>query len=163
MRFDVTHELHGAAAAVVDGLFDPHFHVGLELPDVGTPEVVRAEAGANPRVLDLRYEYVGSLDPIIKRLLAGRKLTWLQRLELDTAAGRGQLTIVADADPKRLSGTAAVTVTAIDAAVTRLAIHGELRVNVPLLGGTAERKLVPGIVQRLDLEAVALNEYINPD
>ena len=35
-------------------------------------------------------------------------------------------------------------------------ISGELKVRVPLIGGTAEKKLVPGIVRRLDVMADAL-------
>jgi hypothetical protein len=35
-------------------------------------------------------------------------------------------------------------------------VAGELFVRVPIVGGTAERRIVPGLVRRLDVEADAL-------
>ena len=58
------------------------------------------------RTLALRYEFVGHLDPIARRLLAGRKLTWVQELRLDTTTGVGRLSFAAEAEPDRMYGSA---------------------------------------------------------
>ena len=39
-------------------------------------------------------------------------------------------------------------------------IAGDFRVRVPLIGGTAERRIVPGIMRRLDVEAEALRARV---
>jgi Protein of unknown function (DUF2505) len=110
-------------------------------------------------VLRLRYDFVGHLDPLARRLLGGRRLTWLQELRLDRATGGGRLTFAAEADPRRLHGRADV-VTEPDDAGTRRTLDGELVVDVPIVGGNAERRIVPGLLRRLDIEAAALDQRL---
>lgn len=155
VRFRVEHELPGPPIAVADVLCDPAFHTALALPDLSRPDVVEASAAGSERVLRLRYEFVGQLDPIARRVLAGRRLTWIQELKLDTATGLGRLSFSAEAEPKRLYGSASVTLAAVGAG-TRRTVEGEFFVKVPVVGGTAERRIVPGLVRRLDVEAEAL-------
>ena len=160
VRFDAEHEFAGAPVAVALILTDPAFQTRLDLPDLSRPEVQTYDEAGSERTLKLRYEFIGSLDPIARRLLAGRRLTWLQTLVLDTATGIGSLAFAAEAEPTRLYGNASVRLEAIDAARTRRRIDGEMFVKVPLVGGTAERRIVPGLVRRLDIEAVAVAEAL---
>ena len=155
VHFRVEHEFAAAPAAVAGVLCDPDFHCGLDLPDLSRPEVVEHTSEGNERVLKLRYQYVGQLDPIARRIDGGRKLTWLQELRLDLSTNRGTLTFAAEADAKRLNGSAVVALDAVDAAGTRRTIDGDLHVRVPLIGGNAEGRIVPGLVRRLDVEAAA--------
>ncbi len=106
------------------------------------PEIVEESSTGTTSLLKLRYEFTGHLDPIAKKLLGNRKLTWLQELHFDMAMLRGRLTFAAEADPNRLNGEAAVTLEADDDATTRH-IAGDLHVRVPLIGGKAERSIVP--------------------
>ena len=46
----------------------------------------------------LRYEFTGHLDPVVRKLLGNRKLTWIQDLHFDLAMLRGRLTFAAEAD-----------------------------------------------------------------
>ena len=158
------HKFPGTPTAVADILFDPAFHTGLDLPDLSRPEVVEHTENGSERLLRLRYEFVGHLDPIARRLLAGRRLTWLQELRLDRDRGMGRLTFAAEAEPNKLYGSAAVSLVAVDApdgtACTHRIVEGDLYVKVPLVGGTAERRIVPGLVARLDVEAAALTAVL---
>ncbi len=156
VRFRVEHEFPGARSAVADILCDPAFHTRLELPDLSRPEVVERSTAGTERILRLRYEFVGQLDPIARRLLAGRRLTWIQELRLDTATYVGRLSFAAEAEADRLYGSADVTLEDLDGARTRRRVVGELLVRVPIVGGSAERRIVPGLVRRLDVEADAL-------
>ena len=62
----------------------------------------------------------------------------------------------AERDPKRLHGGARFVLTTVaDGTVRRL--DGELVVAVPGVGRMAERRIVPGLLRRLDIEAQALN------
>ena len=108
------------------------------------------------RLLKLRYEFVGHLDAIAKRVIGNRKLTWIQEMRLDSVSGLGTLSFSAEADPKKLFGSADVALVARGDGETQRTVAGDLFVKVPLIGGTAEKKIVPGLVARLDVEAEAV-------
>ena len=150
------HEFEASPADVIDVQLDPQFQRALELPDLGPADVVEASSQGSVRVLRLRYEFVGHLDPVAKKLLGSRSLTWLQDLRVDTATSRGTLHFGAEADPNRLNGDANLTYDARPDGTTVRRIEGELHVRVPLIGGSAEKRIVPGLVRRLDVEAAAL-------
>jgi hypothetical protein len=156
VKFRTEHEFPGSVLGVAEILCDPDFHTRLDLPDLSRPEIVEHTVLAAQRTLRLRYEFVGHLDPIARRLLAGRRLTWIQELSLHTDTGVGQLSFAAEAEADRLYGQATVTLTALTEQRTRRAVAGDLFVKVPVVGGTAERRIVPGLVARLDVEAAAL-------
>jgi hypothetical protein len=158
MRFEAEHHFPASCARVVGILCDPDFHTRLDLPDLSRPEVVASTADGTLRSLRLRYRYVGHLDPVARKILSGRTLSWIQELRIDSATGEGSLSFEAEADADRLFGNAAVTVTATNGAThVRRRIAGDFHVRVPLVGGTAERRIVPGLVRRLDVEAAALS------
>src|SRR5438445_1020533 len=157
MRFEVEHDFPAPCASVADVLCDPAFHTQLDLPDLSRPEVVTSSVVGTTRQLRLRYEYTGQLDPIARRIVGGRKLTWIQELRLDTATYIGTLSFSAEADTDRLNGAANVAITALDGDEhSRRRVAGDLHVRVPVVGATAERRIVPGLVRRLDVEAAAL-------
>jgi hypothetical protein len=135
---------------------DPEFQAHLELPDLSLPIVVAHEVDGARRLLRLRYEYTGQLDSLAQRVIGGRQLTWVQELQFDTATDTGTLSFSADEDAGRVNGTASVTVTATGATDSHRRIAGDFRIRIPVIGGTAERKIVPGLVRRLDVEAAAL-------
>jgi uncharacterized protein DUF2505 len=160
MRFSVDNEFPGPPADVVAIWLDPKFHEQLDLPDLSRPDVLEASTTGTTSLVKLRYEFTGHIDPIAKKVLGNRKLTWLQELHFDMATLRGTLTFAAEADPKRLNGEANVTLQSGSDDTTRRHIEGDLHVRVPLIGGKAERSIVPGIVRRLDVEAAALAEAL---
>ena len=104
MHFEAEHAFPGGCAAVAAVLCDPGFHTNLDLPDLSRPTVVEDGNDGTARVLTLRYEYVGQLDPIARKVIGGRDLTWIQALRLDTTTYRGTLTFSAEAAPDRLYG-----------------------------------------------------------
>ena len=159
MHFEADHDFAAPAAAVIAVLCDPDFHTGLDLPDLSRPVVVTNSVDGPRRVLRLRYQYIGQLDPIARKVLAGRALSWIQELRIDRESGKGTLSFSAEADADRLNGNASVAITATgDGSASRRRIAGDLHVRVPLIGGTAERRIVPGLVRRLDVEAEALSK-----
>jgi hypothetical protein len=161
VRFNAEHHFAGPVEALTSLLLDPGFHTGLQLPDVSLPEVVGRTTQGDEDVLRLRYEYTGQLDPIARRLLGSRKLTWLQELRLDREIGTGRLSFHAEADPGRLHGNAVVRLEPADGgAGSRRRLEGNLKVAVPVVGGTAERRIVEGLLRRLDVEARALDERL---
>lgn len=155
MRFAVEHRFAAPPPTVAAVLVDPDFYRTLELPDVGTPEVLAASTEGTCSTVRLRYEFTGHLDPIARRLLGERRLAWVQELRLDRAVGTGELRFFAEAAPARLHGEAACTL-ALDGDGTLRRLEGELVVGLPGLRRTAEGRIVPGLLARLDREAEAL-------
>jgi hypothetical protein len=160
MKLSTDHLFSAVADDVIAVMCDPSFHTTLELPDLSRPEVAEQGADGSVTWLRLRYEFVGNIDSMAKKVIGGRTLTWVQEFRIDHAARTGTLTFQADADPKRLHGSADITFEETDDARTRRRIAGELVVRVPLIGGTAERKIVPGVIRRLDVEAEALERRL---
>ena len=161
MHFEVEHDFPAPPARVAGVLCDPEFHLALDLPDLSRPAVVASSVDGSTHLLRLRYEYIGQLDPIAHKLLGARKLTWIQELRLDTATYTGTLSFSAEADADRLNGKAEVAIAAVDGTEhSRRRIAGDYHVRVPLMGGTAERRIVPGLVRRLDVEAAALAQKL---
>ncbi|HEX4778493.1 MAG TPA: DUF2505 family protein [Acidimicrobiia bacterium] len=162
-RFRSEQAFPGASPRDVGALLvDPEFQSRVELPDLSLPEVVAHERDGDVTVLKLRYAYTGQLDPIARKLLGNRTLSWAQELRLDLRAGRGELTFAAEADPSRLHGRAEVTLRAEGDgdAGTRRRFDGELAVKAPVVGGMAERRIVPGLLRRLDVEADAVRAHL---
>lgn len=165
MRFTAEQRIPDAAPESVAALLvDPEFEGRVELPDLSLPEVLDHRVDGKEGLLRLRYEYVGQLDPIAHRLLGGRKLRWLQELRLDLVGCRGTLHFAAEADPKRLYGDASVAIDRVTtdggAAAARRRFDGELVVKAPVVGSMAERRIIPGLVRRLDVEADAVREEL---
>jgi hypothetical protein len=158
MRFAAEHRFVASVDAVIAGLTDPEFHRWLQLPDLKLLDV-DVRPNQSETVLRLRYDFVGHLDPLARRLLGGRRLTWLQELRLDRTSGAGRLTFAAEAEPRRLHGRADVVIES-DNGGTRRTLDGELVVEVPVVGRNAERRIVPGLLRRLDIEAAALDEHL---
>ncbi len=161
MRFHAEHRFGASVSAVAALVADPAFYLGLDLPDLNRPELLEQRQDGSDAVVRLRYEFEGSLDPIAQRLLGSSRLAWIQEVHVDRSAGSGSLRFEAEKDPRRLHGAATFVLAAVeDATVRRL--DGELVVAVPAIGRMAERRIVPGILQRLDVEARAIDDQLGP-
>ncbi len=159
MRFHTEHHIRGRPEQVVRFLSDPAFYEGLDLPDLSRPEVLAHDASSAGTTIRLRYEFLGNLDPVARRLLGNQRLTWVQEVHVESADGSGTLSFGAERDPKRLHGDARFTLEASGGDTIRL-LDGELVVAIPGVGGMAERRIVPGVVRRMDIEAEALDREI---
>lgn len=155
--FSAAHHFSAPPAAVLDTLADPEFQLALTLPDLGPAELLEHRVEGDVVRLQLRYEYTGQLDARARRLLGGRHLTWVQAMRIDRAASSGTLHMQAEAAPKALHGQASFTVAPEDGGGSVRTLHGDLRVSVPVIGPMAERRIVPGLVARLGVEAAELD------
>ncbi|HEX2273619.1 MAG TPA: DUF2505 family protein [Acidimicrobiales bacterium] len=159
MRFHAEHRFAAPVEAVIQVLVDPVFHRGLELPDLQLLDVVDHRDDGRDALLVLRYAYVGHIDPIASRLLGGQRLTWVQELAVDRATGAGHLGFAVEGGGDRLHGLAQFTLGA-EGDETVWALRGEVKVRVPLVGGSAERRILAGFLQRLALEAQLITDRL---
>jgi uncharacterized protein DUF2505 len=157
VQFEREHEFAGTVEQVASTMSDPAFQTQLDLPDLARPDVVAHEVDGTTGRLTLRYAYIGQLDPVAQKVVGGRKITWVQDLRIDVGTGVGTLGFSADGVGGRADGTATVTITATGDGTCRRLIRGDFRIKIPLVGGKAERAIVPGLARRLDVEAAAVN------
>lgn len=160
MRFTAEHRFSGSPASVAAVLSDPEFYTTLDLPDLAFPVLLETSKNGERTRLVFRYEFVGSLDSMARRLLGSHRLTWRQEVVVDSDGQFGDLSFSADADPKRLHGDAHFVLTGDDHGFTTRTLHGEIVVAVPLIGSAAEKRIVPGLVRRLDMEADAVQQRL---
>ncbi len=188
MRFSAEHRFSASQGEVVAVLADPDFYRSLELPDLRLLEVrhlpaasmfgsrrggdappetgpeTEPETGPETGVL-LRYEFTGSLDPVALRLLGGTRLTWSQEVHLRDGEG-GWLTFAAESSPRLLHGRADFVLrpdrarAGSRARATVRRLDGELTVAIPVVGRMAERRIVSGVLGRLDVEAGAVRRWL---
>lgn len=164
MEFECEHEFAGTVEHVASTMSDPTFQTALDLPDLARPDVVAHDVDGASRRLVLRYRYIGKLDPIAQKVVGNRELAWVQDLRIDVSTGVGVLRFTADGFGGRADGSATVHIVAVvdreagaaGGAGCRRSIRGEFRIKVPLVGGKAERAIVPGLTRRLDVEAAAV-------
>ena len=159
MRFRAQHRFRGQPGAVAQVLSDPSFYLDLDLPDLNRPEVVERGGDDNEVVLRLRYEFVGDLIPMARRVLGNQQLSWMQEVRIDLRSPSGALQFGAERNPKLLHGDAHFDLEP-DGDETVRQLDGELVVAIPGIGSMAERRIVPGLLRRLDIEAQALNERL---
>lgn len=156
MRFRAEHTFHADPRAVVGLLADPAFAVALTLPDLGQPELLESTDDGDRALVRLRYEFTGSLDPMARRLLGSGRLAWIQEARVERSTGSGTLRFEAERDPRRLHGHAEFVVERSGSGSVRR-LEGELVVAVPGIGRMAERRIVPGLLRRLDIEAESVD------
>ena len=143
-------------------MVDPDFYLALDLPDLSRPEVLERSDNGGVSLLRLRYNYVGKLDPLAQRLLGSGRLVWIQETRVDQAADSGVVSFEAEKDPGRLHGSSDFVLTAAEGGTVRR-FDGELIVAVPGIGRMAERRIVPGLLRRLDIEAQAIEDRLTRD
>jgi hypothetical protein len=156
VRFHAEHSFRGANEAVLGVLCDPDFALGLSLLDLGPPQLLESTDDGVRALIRLRYEFVGHLDPVAQRLVGSGRLAWIQEARVDRSTGSGTLGFEAERDPRRLHGSAGFTVEPQGPGSVRR-LDGELVVAVPGVGRMAERRIVPGLLSRLDVEAEAVD------
>jgi hypothetical protein len=159
VRFSAQHRFHLAPAAVVTVLSDPSFYAELEIPDLGRAELMEHRSAGNVATVRLRYEFVGHLDPIVHRILAHQRLSWIQEIVLDLPALSGTITYAAESNPRLLHGQATFVLEP-DGEGTVRRLEGELVVAVTGISTMAEHRIVPGLLRRLDVEAAAVYEHL---
>jgi hypothetical protein len=126
----------------------PAFFEGRAARDnIDVIEVVHHERDGERVRMEVRFRFSGAVSSAVRAVVDPKKMSWVTRNDLDLAARRSNWVIVPDYYPDRLSGRGTYTFSpgtdGPESATVTLA--GELKVHVPLLGGSVERVIVPGM------------------
>jgi hypothetical protein len=159
VEFHAEHEFSAGPAALLGAMTEPTLHLELKLPDLSLPELVSHEDDGIEALLSLRYRYLGELDALGRRLLGDEPPTWTQEVRVDRSAGRGHLGVRAEVRGEGLDAMGTFVVLEAQGGCRRL-LDGELRVSLPLIGHSLERRLVGGLLDRLEVESEALEQHL---
>lgn len=160
VTFSARHDFDAPPARVSEVMTDPEFVASLRLPDLEAPEVLGRQSNANGTVLLARFRFVGSLDPIARKVLGNDRISWVQEVEVDTDGARGRLRVTPDARAGSMRCEGSYRLDATAAGGTRRDLQGDLQIKIPLIGGRAERHILPGLLRRIDLEADAIRAWL---
>jgi hypothetical protein len=160
VSFDIRDEFDAPPAEVAAAMTDPKFVASLDLPDFERPEVLADGADTDGRTVRARYRFVGKLDPIARRILGNKDISWVQEVHVDAANEHGSLTVTPDVYPDRMHFSGEFRLASTAAGGTTRRLTGELNIRVPLVSGRAEKAILPGLLRRVDLEADALREWL---
>ena len=160
MDFHSTERIAAPRAEILDALVDPGYyaHLATQVSAIEAPELLSASRDEEQIELKVRYAFAGELSGPAKMAIDARKLTWVIHTRLDLASNRAVLDIVPDhyADLVVCDGEVSFVE---DGEETLETIEGSLVVKIPLIGSTAERVIIDGLLKHLGDEAAALGEF----
>jgi hypothetical protein len=109
--------------------------------------------------LEVHYRFEGHVSGAVRAVVDPDKLSWLTRLSVQAHELRCIWDIVPDHYPDRLSSNGRYTFEAQEGG-TLVAIDGELRVRVPLVGRSVERVIVSGLRTYIEAEVASIPEFV---
>jgi len=160
VEFEVEHRFATSPGTIVELLADPAFYLGLDLPDLGRPEVLGTRVDGDRTTVRLRYAFVGVLDASAVRLIGQERLSWTQELDVDRTTASGGFRFAADVDPRHLHGEGTFALEGVGS-TTLLRFQGQFSVAVPGIGRILERAVLPRILHLLEVEAEAADRQLD--
>ena len=160
MRFEIVQDLSASPDAIDAALVDPTFLVRMvELPKLGSAEVLTQEREGDVVRQDVRYLFQAELSSAVTRVVDPKKLTWVERSVCDLAAHRTQCDIRPDNYGGLLAGRYDAVIVATGAGARRT-LTGDLKVKMPLVGGKVERAIVSGLEENAAAQTTLLESFL---
>lgn len=160
MEITTNHHFAATPERVAAAMVEPDVIEQLtKITDVGSVEIIDRGSDAHTTWISARLTYTGSIDPLVGRALGSDSPTWVQTYRMATSARSGRLEIHPDHHGSLLQCHADIGLIP-SAGGTDRALRGELVVRIPLLGGRAERALMPAVLARIDAEALLVSRWL---
>ena len=109
--------------------------------------MVRHEDTGARVLMEVRFAFRGPISPAVQRIIDRNKMTWITRNEIRPDEARADWQVLPDHYPDRLSAGGVYRFDAGPTAPTAssvVAIEGDLKVHVPLLGRRSRRSSCRG-------------------
>ena len=115
--------------------------------DIEVLGVIDHEDRGDRIVLEVHFAFVGSVSGAVRRVIDPAKMSWITRTEIFVDEARSSWEVLPDHYPDRLtaSGTYRFDEGPDGPLSTLVRVEGDLKVRVPLVGGTVERVIVSGL------------------
>ena len=143
----------------------PAFYEGRTKRDnIEVIEVVRHEDTGARVLMEVRFAFRGPISPAVQRIIDRNKMTWITRNEIKPDEARADWKVLPDHYPDRLSASGVYRFDddpgADGAAGTVVAIEGDLKVHVPVLGRSVEKVIVSGLRKYFAAEVQTIPDLV---
>jgi hypothetical protein len=155
LKFDFQQAVAVPPARAVAAYGSPAFYEGRPpRDDIAVVGVVRHEDDGARVLIEVRYQFTGSVSPAVRRVVQPEKMSWVTRTEVLPDGSRTGWIVLPDHYPDRLtaSGEFRFEPGPDGPGTTVVTVEGELKVHVPLVGRSVERVIVS------DLKAYLVDE-----
>ncbi len=163
MRFDLVQRFAARPDDVAHAFADPELYAALAaLPKLGAPEMLEHRIDGDIVHLRVRYRFNGDLSAAVKAVIDPAKLTWIDDSAHDLAHRTVTFTMLPDhyADRFQASGTYRFEAAPDDPGATVRTTTGQIRVKVPLVGGSVERAIVSGLREHQAAEVAIVDRWL---
>jgi len=123
----------------------PAFYEGRSTrDDIAVREVVGHQASGDRILLEVRFAFTGSVSPAVRAVVDPGKMSWVTQTEILLAEGRSSWVVLPDHYPDRLSASGVYRFEEGDAdpGTCDVAVEGDLKVRVPIVGRSVEKVIV---------------------
>jgi hypothetical protein len=148
VKIDIAEPVAVTPAQAIAAYGDPSFYDGRATrDDIAVLGVANHEVLADRVLIEVHFQFQGTVSSAVRRVIDHTKMSWITRTELFPEELRSTWTVLPDHYPDRLTASGQYRfeegADGPESAVVR--VHGDLRVHVPLVGGTVERVIVSGL------------------
>ena len=162
MRFAFRQAVAVTPARALAAYGSPAFYEGRPTrDDIEVVEVVGHEGSGSRVLIEVRYAFRGSLSPAVRAVVHQDKMSWVTRTEVLAAEARSRWVVLPDHYPDRLtaSGEFHFEPGPDGPDTTVVAVDGELKVHVPVVGRSVERVIVDGLKSYLVDEVATIPQW----
>ncbi len=163
MRFQLTQRFAAPLAEVADAFSDPGFYAALaELPTLGAPELLDRTLDGDTVQMRVRYRFTGHLSAAVTAVIDPAKLTWVDVSHHDRTTHHVTFHLEPDhyADRFRCHGSYRFHADPQDRRVTVRTAEGDVKIRMPIVGGSVERAIVSGLEDHLADEIPILESWL---
>jgi hypothetical protein len=163
MKFSVDQTASVAPAAAAAAYGNPAFYEGRAPRDnISVLGVVSHDVTEGRILIEVRFQFTGSVSSAVRAVIDPKKMSWVTRTEVRPDELRSTFEVLPDHYPDRLKSRGAFDFTpgsnGPDGTVVN--VSGELKVRVPLVGGTVERVIVAGLRSYIAHEVSSLTDFV---
>ena len=160
MRFALRQAVAVPPARAVAAYGSPAFYEGRPTGgDIAILGVLYHEDKGDRVLIDVHYAFTGSVSSAVRRVIQPEKMTWVTRTEVLRAEMRTSWVVRPDHFDRLTAGGEFRFAPGPDGPdTTVVAVDGELKVHVPVVGRSVERVIVSGLQSYLEDEAATIPE-----
>ena len=145
MKFAIRQAVTVPPARAMAAYGSPAFYEGRPArDDIAVRDVVHHEATGDRILLEVRFAFTGSVSPAVRAVVDPGKMSWITKTEILLDEGRSSWVVLPDHYPDRLSANGSYRFEEGDGGpgTCDVAVEGDLKVRVPLVGRSVEKVIV---------------------
>jgi len=159
VRIAISQAVPVPPAQAIAAYGSPAFYTGRPVrDDIAVLEVVRHDDDGERILIEVRFAFTGSVSPAVRAVIDPAKMSWITRTEVRPAAARSDWAVLPDHYPDRLKASGSYRFAPGDdgPASTIVAVEGDLKIHVPIVGRSVERVIATDLVRYIEDEVTSI-------